>query len=273
MIIETLPLFRPLQQKLIDMLKSLDHADWGRRTLAREWTVKDVAAHLLDTTLRTISLERDRWPLPPESVANYQELIQYLNRLNGEWVVALRRVSPAVIIQWLDESHEPYIRCLEQLEPRAPARYSVAWAGEEKSPNWFHIAREYTEKWHHQQQIREATGRQGILTRQFYHPVLETFLLALPYTYREVEASLGTRVSIHIDGDAGGDWILQRSVSGWIFSDQPHDPVDAKITLDDSVAWKLFTKGVRPEEVRDRITSWGDESLVVPILRMIAVIA
>ncbi|MEJ7682555.1 MAG: hypothetical protein WKG06_32810 [Segetibacter sp.] len=29
------------------------------------------------------------------------------------------------------------------------------WAGEKKSKNWFHIAREYTEKWHHQMSSRQ----------------------------------------------------------------------------------------------------------------------
>jgi hypothetical protein len=35
----------------------------------------------------------------------------------------------------------------------------VAWAGEAESKNWFHVARDYSEKWHHQQQIREAVSQ------------------------------------------------------------------------------------------------------------------
>ena len=47
------------------------------------------------------------------------------------------------------------------LDPHAPALFNVAWAGEQTSPNWFDIGREYTERWHHQQQIREAVGAPG----------------------------------------------------------------------------------------------------------------
>jgi hypothetical protein len=35
----------------------------------------------------------------------------------------------------------------------------VSWAGPEAAPVWFGVAREYTERRHHQQQIRDATGR------------------------------------------------------------------------------------------------------------------
>jgi hypothetical protein len=44
----------------------------------------------------------------------------------------------------------------ERLDPDA-AGLAAAWAGETDSRNWFDVAREYTEKWHHQQQLRDAT--------------------------------------------------------------------------------------------------------------------
>jgi hypothetical protein len=45
----------------------------------------------------------------------------------------------------------------KSLDPLAPAAFAVSWAGEETSSNWFDTARELTERWHHQQQIRLAT--------------------------------------------------------------------------------------------------------------------
>lgn len=48
----------------------------------------------------------------------------------------------------------------------------MSWAGEEQSANWFDTAREFTERWHHQQQIRLAVGQPGIMSREFYYPVL-----------------------------------------------------------------------------------------------------
>jgi len=40
--------------------------------------------------------------------------------------------------------------------------------------------RELTERWHHQQQIRQATGRAGIMTPELYHPALDCFMRRLP---------------------------------------------------------------------------------------------
>jgi hypothetical protein len=44
--------------------------------------------------------------------------------------------------------------------------FSVARAGEEASLNWFNIAREYSERSLHQQQIREAVGAPGLTGRE-----------------------------------------------------------------------------------------------------------
>ena len=59
---------------------------------------------------------------------------------------------------------EQSARFHESLDPFAPARFAVGLAGEETSLNWFDTARELTERWHHQQHIRLATNRPGIMT-------------------------------------------------------------------------------------------------------------
>lgn len=53
-------LFRPLDAALISLLHSLNTEDWHRPTVARLWSVKDVAAHLLDGNIRLLSIQRDR---------------------------------------------------------------------------------------------------------------------------------------------------------------------------------------------------------------------
>ena len=55
------------------------------------------------------------------------------------------------------------------LDPHAPALFNVAWAGEQTSPNWFDIGQEYTERWHQQEQIREAVGAPGLTARRWLH--------------------------------------------------------------------------------------------------------
>lgn len=38
---------------------------------------------------------------------------------------------------------------------------------------------------------------------------------ALPFTFREVEADLGTVVSVTVTGEAGGNWHVERRDGGW----------------------------------------------------------
>ena len=57
--IYTAELFSPLHQELLALLRGLTPADWERPTVAGSWRVRDVAAHLLDVSLRKLSFQRD----------------------------------------------------------------------------------------------------------------------------------------------------------------------------------------------------------------------
>ncbi|MGO8055541.1 maleylpyruvate isomerase N-terminal domain-containing protein, partial [Rhizobium leguminosarum] len=143
-----LPLFPVLDAKLIELLRSLSPDEWNKPTIARLWTVKDVATHLLDGNLRTLSLSRDKHIIHPDREINsYESLVDYLNQLNADWVKATKRLSPEMLIELLELSGKQYSQYLTTLDINADAIFSVAWAGEQTSKNWFHIAREYTEKW------------------------------------------------------------------------------------------------------------------------------
>src|SRR5438094_10172518 len=59
--IMTAPLFSKLDGLLLELLRSLSDDEWERQTISPRWKVKDVAAHLLDTALRRLSLARDQY--------------------------------------------------------------------------------------------------------------------------------------------------------------------------------------------------------------------
>ena len=152
-------------------------------------------AHLLDTCLRRLSFDRDRLQSGPRrTFADYADLVGYLNQLNAEWVGTMRRVSPRVLMDLLDLAEPQLHAYFASLDPEAPATIGVAWAGEERSLNWFDLGREYTERWLHQQQIREAVGAPALSQRRWLHPTLDIFVRALPFTYGPVEAPPGTAV-------------------------------------------------------------------------------
>ena len=274
-LIATLPLFPVLDKLLLEVLRSLAPDDWQRSTLARQWTVKDVAAHLLDGNLRTLSMLRDGYSGEAPDEFDYAGIVAYLNRLNADWVRAARRLSPAVLIELLAQSGAEYTAYLHTLDPWAPAIFAVAWAGENESKNWFHIARDYTEKWHHQQQIREAVGQSGaLMTKELFGPFAETCLRGLPHAYRDVAAPVGTVVQVRIDTTIGGVWQLVKVGEGW----QLQAPVSgavpaAEVTLPPDVAWQLFTKGLSPAEARPHAQLTGDEMLGEAALQLVAVMA
>lgn len=272
--IETTHLFPILDQKLIELLQSLDTEDWSKPTVAKLWTVKDVAAHLLDGNLRTLSLLRDKHRLTPGTeIHSYQDLVDYLNRLNAEWVTASKRLSIEVITKLLEITGKEYSAYLATLDPNAEAIFSVAWAGEKVSRNWFHIAREFTEKWHHQQQIRDATGKHGIMTRQLFYPVMDTFMCGLPYSYRNTYADTGSIVQVTIESEIGGDWFLTRIENGWKLSKEYQANITSSISIEPDIAWKLFTKAVTPEKASNFITITGDRAMAMPALELVAVMA
>ncbi|MGB8192377.1 MAG: maleylpyruvate isomerase N-terminal domain-containing protein [Chitinophagaceae bacterium] len=271
--IETISLFQPLDDKLLELLRSLSAEEWERPTVAKRWTVKDIAAHLLDGNIRTLSMSRDGYfGISSGNINSYEQLVNYLNGLNADWVHALKRMSPAVLIDLLEHTRKQYVAQLSSLETFGKAIFSVGWAGEDESFNWFHIAREYTEKWHHQQQIREAVNKPGIITQELYHPFLETFMRALPYTYRDVHAENGVVVKITITGEGGGDWYLLKKEKWELVSEINTVPV-AHTTIDGNVAWKLFSKSWRKDDALPFVKIEGDQGLGGVVLGMVAVMA
>lgn len=270
--IETVSLLPVLDEKLISLLKSLSADDWNKPTLAKLWTVKDIAAHLLDGNVRTLSLDRDKHQLIPDvEINSYETLVAYLNKINAEWVKACKRMSPSLLTELLEITGKQYSQYMASLDPEAPAIFSVAWAGEDVSKNWFHIAREYTEKWHHQQQIREATGKPGILTRELFYPFIDTLIQALPHTYRNTKAADGTAVQITIETELGGDWFLLSENNKWSVQKTVPATISAGISIPPDVSWKLFTKGLTQGEAVKRCSFTGDKDLAAVSLSLIAI--
>src|ERR1700675_438054 len=207
----TAQLFPKLDGMLIELLRSLAPEDWDKQTVSPEWKVKDVAAHLLDTPLRGVSIGRSGYLSESPKIGSAADLAAFINRLNAEGVSVYRRLSPAVLIALMEVAAKSLAEFHASRDPYATAPYGVSWAGEEKSSNWFDTAREFTERWHHQQQIRLAVNKPGIMTRELYNPVLDCFLRALPFTYRTVSAKPGTYVQINVSSECGGSWYLSRT--------------------------------------------------------------
>ncbi|MDE3250609.1 MAG: maleylpyruvate isomerase family mycothiol-dependent enzyme [Bacteroidota bacterium] len=270
---DTRPLFGPLEQMLVDLLHSLKEDEWNLPTVAGLWTVRDVAAHLLDTAMRHIARVRDGYIAPPGTpIHSNEDLVRYINSLNAQFVQLMRRFSTKQLLELTTVAAPSFVDCIENEQLDSPSPFGVSWAGEQTSANWFHIAREYTERWHHQQQIRDATGKPGILNQRFGRPALEIFLRAVPFTYRNVDAENGTELKIAITGDAGFDsWLIKNNQ--WELTDNYAGNTSASIRMPDATAWKLLTKSWREKDARSSSVMEGDATLIHPFFSVVAVVA
>ncbi len=271
--IDVVHLFPQLDKMLIELLQTLSPDQWKAQTIAREWKVKDVAAHLLDGNIRTLSMLRNNFYGEKFQGNTNEELIAFLNGLNADWVKAMKRVSPEMLIQLHMVTGKAYCEYYASLDPYSKAGFAVNWAGENESKNWMHIAREYTEKWLHQQQIRDAIGITGLMNRTFFYPFIDIFMMALPYTFRNTKAAENTIVQLTIPGDIGGTWNITMQNGEWESGKIQKDDPASEIILDADLSWRLFSKSVRAKEVKDNIIIKGNIVLGEIALQMVSVMA
>lgn len=260
--IETAHLFAPLHEELLALLRRLAPTDWDRPTIAGSWRVRDVAAHILDTSLRRLSMQRDdHRPAPEVPIADYRDLVGHLNRLNADWIRVARRFSPRVLVQLLEVSGPAVAKLLSALPPDGEAIFSVAWAGEDASKNWFDVGREYTEWWHHQAQIRAAVGAAPLDGAPWLRPVIELSMYALPVAFAGAGLPEKSAVAVRVSGDAGGSWSLVRTTRGWSLWRGEAERPALLAKLDADAAWRLFFNALPEEAARKRIAFEGDAAL------------
>jgi uncharacterized protein (TIGR03083 family) len=270
--IDAAPLIEVVEGHLLELLRGLTPEDWDKRTAVPGWTVRDVVCHLLDTELRKLSMARDRHAPERPDIRSNEDVVAFVNGLNASGVAFYRRLSSPVLVSLMEAASAESARYHEQLDPFAPAAFAVSWAGEDRSPNWFDTARELTERWHHQQQIRDAVGRPGIMTRELYGPVVDCFMRALPHHYRSVAAPTGSLAVFTVSGDAGGRWYLYRGSEAWALVAREAGRLVSETTIPQEIAWRLFTKGIERESARARVTVVGDAVIGLHVLGMLAIV-
>jgi|SRR5579872_3216342 len=268
----TAHLFPKLEGMLIELLRSLGPQDWEKQTLAPKWKVKDVAAHLLDTELRKLEAARKRGTVEAPKIIPPAKLVALINTLNAQGVQKYRQLSTNELIAKMELASKESAEYHQALDPFALAMFPVSWAGEEVSANWFDTAREFTERWHHQQQIRLAVEKPGIMTRQLYFPVLDCFMRALPYAYSSVAAKPGTLAQFNIAGDCGGSWYLLRDAEMWRLVSSATGENISKTTIPQEIAWRIFTKGIARDAAKAQVQVEGNSEIGLHILGMVSIV-
>jgi uncharacterized protein (TIGR03083 family) len=238
------PLLREERAELLALLDELDSSAWARPTVCPGWTVKDVALHILDDDLGWLSRGRDgdRSGLLA-GFTDHESFIAALNSKSQRWVETTRVLSPRVIgtlLKTAGAEMDAYWASMDLM-----AQGHVAWAGPDPVPLWFDIAQDLTERWVHQQQIRDAVGRPGLCGDRFLGPVLRAFLWALPLHYAPLTGP-DADLAIRLTGAGGGTWCLQRRGARWDLvesgtASSAGVPPDGAVETDTDSAWRLLT--------------------------------
>lgn len=265
-------LFPDLLEHLLTLLSGLSAQDWAHPTVCAGWSVKEVALHLLGGDAGILSRKRDGFAPAAQPSHNPDNLVALIDGLNASWLQATRRLSPRLLcdlLRFMGDQVCDYFQTLDPYTLGGP----VSWASPEPAPVWLDLAREYTERWHHQQHIRDALGRPGLKEPKYLAPVLDTFVRALPHTYRHVAAPDGILLALTITGASGSRWSLLREQGYWHLYRSVSIKPDAEALIDEDSAWRLFTKGLEGTEARTRVVLLGDRSLASHVLDMVSIIA
>ncbi|OLO99480.1 hypothetical protein BVU76_25590 [Mycolicibacterium porcinum] len=263
-------LFPVERHALLSLLETLQPADWARPTVCPGWTVHDIVAHILNDYMRRLSGSRDGYD--GASFADDETLPTYLARVNDAFVRAMRQCSPTMMIDVLAHLGPQLDAAWADTDLDGAAHLNVSWAGTQSSPAWLDIARDYTEYWVHQQQIRDAVLQEGAADPRLLNPVLVTFLHAVPFALRDHPRPPGTAVGFEVTGAAGGHWAVISEGAQWNLRAEPVSDPDATIRMDQDTLWRLASRGITVEQGRERADLHGDRQLAEAAASLLAVV-
>jgi uncharacterized protein (TIGR03083 family) len=270
--IDVLSIMDQERAECVRFLASLRDEDRATPTVCEGWTVADVAVHLLGDDLFFLSRCRDGYEAPGAGPPqDLDEVVKWLDEINERWVGAGRGLSPRLVADLLEVTGRLVSEFLARVDVDAPAEV-VSWAGPGKSPWWLVSAREFSERWVHHQQIRDALGRPGLNGPSFVTPILATAMRGVPPVYREVDAPEGTTIAIDVTGRAGYSWAIRRDAQDWELYEGLTRDATTRLTLAQDTAWRFLARMLPESEARPQVTIEGEQAFAEPFFDAVSAI-
>ncbi len=195
----------------------------------------DLLAHVVGDVVGRIGGLRGDGDRNPARVG--ESLGELVDRTNQEWAVACRRLSPQLMIEMLEWAG-PVADQLWLSRRLDEPGLGVSWAGVDPAPLWLDAAREVTEYWVHERQLRKAVGNhvEGLPD---VATVLDVFARGLPYTLGHFNFRDDVdRIRIE---SAGRSWRFRRHGGQWWYSDEA-DRDEAVVAFDSELLWRRWTR-------------------------------
>lgn len=265
------PLFWQVRSSLLTLLSSLTPGDWEAPTAAGPWLVHDLVSHLLGDDLGRLSRSRDAYT--SDGPAQDETLATFLNRHNARWVDAAKQLSPRVLSDLLTTT-SAQIRNFWESTDLSTTGEPVSWVSPDPAPVWLDCARDFTEDWVHQQQLREALDR-PLTDSAALGAVVDTFMHALPKTLQDhaIDREDGTTFNIQLrdQTDDSALWTWLHNGGTWIPSMTSKSPA-ATLSCPADTWWRLCVRMITPGQARATSELNGDQELANAALQTIAII-
>lgn len=248
---DLLQALRVERRALLALLDALEPDAWRGGTPCPGWTVHDLVVHLLGDDFGVLSLLRDHHgqPMPSDGEASLAEAIDDLNHL---WVrSAGGRLSPRMLRHLLSWSGDETHRFFAAVPYDAPTPPGVSWAGAPPSPHVLEVARQYSERWLHQQQLREAAGRSPLTDPILTRVLLQALAHCLPMAYRDTPAPDGATLRLDITDFPTLGIALRRDGPCWRLAPaRGAADFDCTVALPGEPLWRAWTTNGDPADLR-----------------------
>jgi uncharacterized protein (TIGR03083 family) len=273
--IDARPLMHTVRARLDALVADLDDADWRRATVCPGWDVADRGAPVGGDDLGRLSRTHDGAAGPPRRPG--EDLPAYLDRINEEWVVAFRRLSPAVLVSLLGAGGGEVLALWDDAIDRDDPAGAVSWAGLADGAGWMDHARDTTEYWIHEQHLREAVGRPHLEADEVA-AVVDILGRGLPHALEAVAAPEAAHVDVWAD-DLGLVWRVERRDGRWWFAGHRPAASDAGDAPDAAFAvvsgtgdayWRRWSR--HPAGGRGAFTTTGDAGAAAAVVDHVAII-
>jgi uncharacterized protein (TIGR03083 family) len=268
--LDVTPFLRPERAALLELLGGLSDDEWSRPTECPAWSVRGIALHVLGDDLSLLTRQRDASTDSLTLFAVDHPGLTFRGLLDGfneHWVSAARFMSAPLLVDLLDVVGRWSAEFYETVGLDTVAREPVQFfATLDPSPYWQVIAREYSERFIHQSQIRRALGRSDldgelVVTAACIHAHL------LAAWARDFAPVAGATVELVVGG--AGAWTLRRAGDAWSVQ-ADGGTADATITVADDAVVRLVGRGLDAAELATVVSFSGDTDLARGLFEPIA---